>query len=306
LPNFDGLSALRIVREQSPDLPFIIVSGTLGDEKAVEVLKLGATDYVLKDRLSRLAPAILRALKDVESQKAQRRDQEQLERALRLDSLGRVAATIAHEMNNVLMSIQAAAARLPVTTDPATLLRIDEQIDLAIRRGQRITGEVARFTTPSEPVTEVVNVGAWLKRFSGDIRGIAGSNIELALEVSREDLIAHADLTQLEQVLTNLVTNARDAMPSGGGIAISAVDASGAGSNYIEIAVTDTGSGMTPDVMVHIFEPLFTTKRTGTGLGLAVSYQMVIAQGGQMFVESQPGLGTIFRVLVPRAPIRVA
>ncbi|HEX3582343.1 MAG TPA: response regulator, partial [Thermoanaerobaculia bacterium] len=117
LPTFDGVAALGIVRENDAELPFIIVSGTLGDEKAVEVLKLGATDYVLKDRLSRLVPAIERALRDRQQRDEQRRIEAQLERARRMDSLGRVAGTIAHEMNNVLMSIQTAIQLLREAPD---------------------------------------------------------------------------------------------------------------------------------------------------------------------------------------------
>jgi signal transduction histidine kinase len=300
LPAFDGLSALRIVREQSADLPFLIVSGTLGDEKAVEVLKLGATDYVLKDRLSRLVPAIHRARKEVEEQRARQFAQAQVERSRRLDSLGRVAGTIAHEMNNVLMLIQTAVGQFRIRKDEETVGRVSDQITQAIRRGHRITNEVTRFTSPVAPEIAPVNLPEWLGGFVGDLRPVVGIGIDLRLQTPPStELIASSDVRQLEQVMTNLVVNARDAMPRGGRIEISLGQGSPAGPNYVEIVVSDNGTGMTPEVLAQIFEPLFTTKRAGTGLGLAVSFQMVAAQGGQMYAESEPGVGTKVHVLLP-------
>jgi signal transduction histidine kinase len=299
LPTFDGVSALRIVRGKSLETPFIIVSGTVGDEKAVEILKLGATDYVLKDRLNRLPPAILRALKDIEDVAARRRAESLLEQSRRLDSLGRVAATIAHEMNNVLMMIQSGAEQLRSGTDPADVQRLSKQIVQAVKRGQRITGEVMRFTRPAEPDLHSLNVAAWLRDFSTDLRGTLGNAVVLQTDIPATDLFVSADQRQLEQVLTNVVVNARDAMRDGGYIALMVGESVLGGRQYIEISIADTGSGMPPDVVARVFEPLFTTKRSGTGLGLAVSYQIIAAHGGQMYVESEVGRGTVFHILLP-------
>jgi signal transduction histidine kinase len=298
LPSFDGLSALRIVRASSAEMPFIIVSGTLGDEKAVEVLKEGATDYILKDRLNRLAPAILRALKDIAELAARRRAETLLEESRRLDSLGRMAGTIAHELNNVLMMVSSAAEQL--RREPSAALAVADRITEAVKRGQRITSEVMRFAKPAEPERQLLNLHTWLTAFAAELRAALGQPFTLLLDSLRENLHVSADRHQLEQVMTNLIVNARDAIPRGGTITIRIDDAAFEGGALIEISVADTGTGMSEDTLAHIFEPLFTTKRSGTGLGLAVSYQIVIAHGGRMYAESQPGSGTVLHVLLPR------
>ncbi|HEX7138019.1 MAG TPA: ATP-binding protein [Vicinamibacterales bacterium] len=302
LPQFDGLSALRIAQTHDPELPFLVVSGTLGDEKAVEVLRLGATDYVLKDRLSRLVPAIERALRERAQRQEQRRVEEQLERARRMDTLGRVAGTIAHELNNVLMSINMAVPPLRESPDRRTAERVADQILAAVKRGQRVTGEVARFTTPTKPETAVVDLTDWLKAFSTELQAFVGSRVVVETDLAVSSLPAAVDVRQLEQVMTNLAANARDAMmPQGGRLTIGLRRAVQAGRDYAEITAADSGSGMPPEVLARLFEPLFTTKRSGTGLGLAVSYQMITTQGGLMYAESTLGSGTFFHILVPAA-----
>lgn len=301
VPGFGGLEALRITREHDPDLPFIVVSGTLGDEKAVEVLKLRATDYVLKDRLGRLVPAIERALEEKRQRRQQRTAEAQLERARRMDTLGRVAGTIAHEMNNVLMAIQSAVPPLRESPNRWTAARIADQILIAVKRGQRVTEEVARFSTPIAPESSAVDLTAWLKVFARELHAFAGEEIVIDLDLPAGALEALVDVRQLEQVIANLASNARDAMPGGGRLVIGLRRTTQGGRDYAEITVTDSGSGMSPDVLGRLFEPLFTTKRHGTGLGLAVSYQMVTAQGGDMYAESIPGIGTTFHVLLPAA-----
>jgi signal transduction histidine kinase len=301
LPLFDGLTAVRIAQEHDPEIPVIIVSGTLGDEKAVEVLKHGATDYVLKDRLSRLVPAVERALQDRARRVEQRHVEAQLERARRMDSLGRVAGTIAHEINNVLMSIQTSASPLRASPDRRMAELIGDQILTAVKRGQRVTGEVARFATPIAPQTAVVDLAAWLRVFAVELRAFVGERVATEIDVPAGEVLASADLRQIEQVVTNLAANARDAMPQGGRVVIALRRTSQAGREYADITLSDSGSGMPPEVLARLFEPLFTTKRTGTGLGLAVSFQMVTAQGGEMHAESTPGSGTVFHVLLPAA-----
>lgn len=301
LPGFSGLGALEITREHDREVPFLIVSGTLGDEKAVEVLRLGATDYVLKDRLSRLVPAIERALEENRQRREQRNAEAQLERARRMDSLGRVAGTIAHEMNNVLMALESAIVPLRERPDGRTAAAVAEQIMNAVRRGQRVTQEVARYSTPVAPETAVVDLTAWLKVFVRQLHAFTGEHVVIDLDLAAGVLPAVIDVRQIEQVIANLASNARDAMAEGGRLVIALRRVTQAGKAYAEIVVADSGSGMTAEVLSRLFEPLFTTKRRGTGLGLFVSYQMVKAQGGDLYAESAPGVGTTFHVLLPAA-----
>jgi signal transduction histidine kinase len=300
LPTFDGLSALRIVRERYPDLPFLIVSGTLGDEKAVEVLKLGATDYVLKDRLSRLAPAILRAREALAEHLGRQRAESLLEQSRRIESLGRLAATMSHEFNNVLMIIQTASSQLE-RSDAAIAQQIAKRIGDAVKRGQRITSDVARFTRPAGLNLRPLDIKTWAASFSADLRSLLGPGVILSLETPPADLQVRADQRQLEQVLTNLAINARDAMSRGGLATLTIEEVALGDQKYAEIALSDTGTGIDPDTLTHVFEPLFTTKAAGTGLGLAVCYQVIAAHGGEMFAESTLGAGSVFHILLPLA-----
>jgi signal transduction histidine kinase len=300
LPTFDGLSALRLVRDRYPDLPFLIVSGTLGDEKAVEVLKLGATDYVLKDRLSRLVPAILRAREELAERLGRQRAETLLEQSRRIESLGRLATTISHEFNNVLMIIQSSVTQLERGGDPAMVQHFAKRIAEGVKRGQQITSDIARFSRPAKLNLQPLDVNAWATSFSADLRSLLGWGVTLKLQTPAENIEVRADQRQLEQVLTNLAINARDAMPRGGLATVTIEEVALGDQKYAEIAFGDTGTGIEPDTLVHIFEPLFTTKRSGTGLGLAVCYQVIAAHGGVMYAESTPGAGSVFRILLPR------
>ncbi len=296
LPGFDGIEALAIVRAELPEMPFVIFSGSIGDERAVAILKQGANDYVLKDRMNRLPAAILRARQDALDRLERVRMGLQLEQTQRIDSLGRVAATVAHEFNNVLMMIQSAASALHrEPANPAAVERVAERIGQAIQRGTRITQEVARFARPAEPALRPIDVNAWVRTLAEDARRILERELVLDLIVLSGAQIL-GDSEQLYQVLSNLVVNARDAIAGAGRITLTVDEID----QFVRFTVRDTGPGVPPDVLPRIFEPFFTTKRTGTGLGLAVSFQTIVAHGGQIYAESSEE-GATFYVLLPRA-----
>ncbi|HEV7921074.1 MAG TPA: PAS domain S-box protein [Thermoanaerobaculia bacterium] len=237
----------------------------------------------------------------------------QLEQAHRLTSLGRLAATIAHEFNNVLMGISPFVELLR-RSDQSPERRLDclEHISKSVKRGKRITEEILRFTNPAEPVLDAVDVMTWSDAFALEARSILGVRHTLAVHLTTPGVKVLADAGQLHQIVMNLVLNARDAMPNGGVVALSmgieqrepaelrygVVRDPG---SHLHIAVEDHGCGMPPETLRHIFEPLFTTKRTGTGLGLAVTHQVVMRHGGQLFVESTPDVGTTFHIFLPLA-----
>lgn len=221
----------------------------------------------------------------------------QLEQAGRVASLGRLAATIAHEFNNVLMAISISVDVLRRDNLSAERRSMAiERITAAIERAKRITGEILRFTRPADAALALVNVGALLTDFAAEARSLLKSDQEIRVEAP-ESLFVNGDRNLLHQVLTNLVMNARDALEGAGMIVIGARHEQ----RYVHLFVSDTGAGMTPDVLEQVFEPLFTTKRSGTGLGLAVVHQIVIRHGGQISVQSTPGVGTTFDILLPFA-----
>ena len=226
-----------------------------------------------------------------------RRLEAQLEQAGRVASLGRLAATVAHEFNNVLMGISPFAEVLRRdNVRPEVRIKALEHIGSALERGKRITSEILRFTQPAEPVLSPVNVGTLLSDFVSEASSLLPDGQEVRIE-GDERLFVNGDRNLLHQTLTNLVLNARDAMPHGGTIVIGARR----GASGVHLYVSDTGVGMPRDVLDHVFEPLFTTKRSGTGLGLSVVHQIVTRHGGEIFAESKPGTGTTFHIFLPAA-----
>lgn len=249
----------------------------------------------------------VQTFRDIEQRKLL---EKQLEQATRLSSLGRLAATIAHEFNNVLMGIQPfnELIRKLATADPR-VQKATEQIGRSIQRGKGVTQEILRFTRPAQPNMQRIELEEWLNDFAGEMRGVLGDKIQLLFNVPAEKLVLRGDPLQLMQVFSNLVLNARDVLPNGGTITLIAEPPSNRGvypfgivpspQNYVHFAVNDTGPGMSGETMTKIFEPLFTTKRTGTGLGLAVTHQIVQRHGGFIFVESELGKGSTFHVFLP-------
>ncbi|HKR63473.1 MAG TPA: PAS domain S-box protein [Thermoanaerobaculia bacterium] len=225
-----------------------------------------------------------------------------LEQARRVDSLGRVAATVAHEFNNALMTIQPAVDILARRYgSDEKIARLAEQLSSGVKRGKRISQQILRFANPAEPARKRLDVCEWLHDVVGELRTVVGKNALVTIACD-DELVIDADADQLHQLVTNLVVNARDAMTSGGTIAVGARRDDDA----VEISVRDEGSGIPADVLPHLFEPLFTTKRNGTGIGLPVCQQIAAMHGGSITVESEMGIGTLVRTRIPSAPVSAA
>jgi two-component system, cell cycle sensor histidine kinase and response regulator CckA len=237
----------------------------------------------------------------------------QLVQAKRLGGLGRLAATVAHEFNNVLMGMQPFVELMqrPDVT-PQIISKGAWHIANSIQRGRRIVLDILRFSQPHVPVTDAVGLGAWWEAFAPEAEAVLGNLILVESTIPAHGLYAVADRGQLDQVIANLVANARDAMPGGGRLTVSArvprPDAKFAfgvvphPERFVQLTVRDTGCGMPPEVMDRIFEPLFTTRQSGgTGLGLAVAHQVMRQHGGYIFVESEEGRGSAFHVFLPKA-----
>lgn len=243
------------------------------------------------------------AIVDVTEQRAL---QSQLEQVQRVSQLGQLAANMAHEFNNVLMGIQPFVELIRrATPENARVQDSTTRIMQSVQRGKKVTDEILRFTRRIEPTFTTLDVRQWLMEFLPEATAIAGTNLQIELQLPEQPLELDGDVAQLNQVLTNLVANARDASATGTRLIISAAparaanDAPDARMQWLEVRVQDFGTGMTPSVLEQMFEPLFTTKRNGTGLGLAISQQVVAKHGGTITAESEPGRGTTFRILLP-------
>jgi PAS domain S-box-containing protein len=222
-----------------------------------------------------------------------------LEQINHIDSLGRMAATIAHEFNNVLMGIQPFAEVIRrKTAKDATLQKAADHIINSVARGKTITQDILRISKAAEPQTQSVELIPWLEHLVSEIRVLVGARVAVELDVPVWDtLFVRCDPSQMQQVLTNLALNARDAMAGEGTLRLVA-KRTGA---LVRMIVTDTGCGIPPETLPYIFEPLFTTKHSGTGLGLAVAQQIVIRNGGTIVVKSVVGEGTRFQIDLPSA-----
>ncbi|HWW60166.1 MAG TPA: ATP-binding protein, partial [Thermoanaerobaculia bacterium] len=221
-----------------------------------------------------------------------------LEEAKRMSSLGQVAASLAHEFNNVLMGIQPFVQ--VIARDGAATPVVHEalgHITRSIGRGKRASQEILRFANPKEPQLFVIDARVWLPTLLGQLVAALPSSIALSSSMESDVSFLRGDREHLEQVITNLVFNARDAIAGSGTIHVGMSVAGG----LVRISVLDDGPGIAPNILGRIFEPLFTTKRNGTGLGLAIARRLMEGQGGSLTVENRAEGGSAFHLFVPAA-----
>jgi two-component system cell cycle sensor histidine kinase/response regulator CckA len=244
----------------------------------------------------------------------QRRLEEQLVQARKMEAVGRLAGGIAHDFNNVLAVIQGFAWISHSGLVPADPMREDlDQVLRAVDRAVGLTRQLLAFSRKQVFHLEVIDVNALVTDVQKMLNRVIGEDVELQTRLSPTAGRVRADAGQLEQVLLNLAVNARDAMPRGGVLNIETshvfVDEDDGQlrlelepGEYVMIAVSDTGVGMDRPTMDHIFEPFFTTKEMGrgTGLGLSTVYGIVKQSRGHITVDSRPGVGTTFRIYLPR------
>lgn len=313
MPGFNGTAALRIVQELNPDIPFIFVSGTIGEDVAVEAMRNGAHDYVMKGKLKRLAPAIRRELQEAALRREHKRIELQMRHLEKFEVIGKLAGGIAHDFNNVLGAIQGWAElglqESPIESRPANLF---QSIHSQSLRAAGLTRQLLAYARRQILEPRNIDLNQVLAETGGMLRRVIGENIAIKMDLSSEPLVIRADPSQIEQVIMNLCLNGRDAMRQGGELRIktSHVDFDHdyckqhsyvRPGRYVELSVSDTGTGMDGETMKHIFEPFFTTKGVGqgTGLGLATTFAIVKQHLGCVETESEVGKGTTFHIYLP-------
>ena len=239
-----------------------------------------------------------------------RKLERQVSQAQKMEAVGQLAGGVAHDFNNVLTAIRAAADLALAEVGPGSVREDLQQIDKAAERAAHLTQQLLAFSRRQVLQPQSTDLNLVVTETSALVSRVIGDNIELVERFAPGLPAVLVDRAQLQHVILNLCINARDAMPDGGTITIQ-TSASDLDESYVEsrlvpvagryavIEISDDGSGMSTETLSRIFEPFFTTKSEGTGLGLATAYGIVNQTGGHVAVESEIGVGTLFKIYLP-------
>jgi signal transduction histidine kinase len=315
LPDGTGLELIHDAKERGATKPFILMTGFGSGAIDEAALREGAADYVEKQLVgTHLERSIRYALRDWQADRALREREDQLRQAQKMEAIGRLAGGIAHDFNNLLTAIvgytDIVFERLP-PEDQTT--RDVKEIRKAADRATALTRQLLAFSRKQFLHPTVLDLNDTVTSLLQMLPRVIGEHIETVTRLAAPLGRVKADSSQLEQVLVNLVLNARDAMPAGGTITIETanvevtpVRVAGEGLGvkpgpYVLLTITDTGTGMDQETRSHVFEPFFTTKAKGkgTGLGLATVYGIVDQSGGAIAIDTALGRGTTVRIYLP-------
>jgi signal transduction histidine kinase len=278
-------------------------------------MRAGVRDCLTDDELSRLAPVIGRELAVIAERRERRALEEQLRHAQRMEAVGRLASGIAHDFNNLLMAVTGYTELLLDRLEPQDPLRdVADGIRGATARASALTRQLLSFSRRQDPSPGVLDLNLLVTDMHRMLQRVIGEHIELGVSLAPGESRVTADRGQIEQVIMNLVVNARDAMPGGGRLRLTTAHVTVAAGepvppagpepgSYVALEVQDTGQGMDEQTRARLFEPFFTTKdpTKGTGLGLSTVQAIVQASGGFVAVDSHVGEGATFRIMLPLA-----
>ncbi len=315
MAGFSGMHALELAKRVAPETPFLFVTGSLDEETAAQCVKAGAWDYVLKDRLTRLIPAVTASLELRATRDALKRSEEQLLQTQKMDALGRLAGGVAHDYNNLTTAILGYTTLVLETLEAGDPRRADlEEVYRAGERAADLSHQLLAFSRKQVIKAQRISLNAVVSDTDRLMTRLIGEHITMNTMLAADLPAVYSDPGQLQQVLVNLVVNARDAMPEGGTLSIETDEAlvtvehliRHAEANpgpHVRLRVSDTGIGMDQETQDRVFEPFFTTKPRGqgTGLGLATVYGIVRQSGGHITIDSTPRAGTTFSVYLPVA-----
>jgi PAS domain S-box-containing protein len=308
----------RALARQPHDRP----SQIIGQRLELEAVRADGTRFPIELSVSRIDDAagirFTAWIRDLTERRrtedALRLSEAQLRQAQKMEAVGRLAGGVAHDFNNVLTAIFGYADLVLDSLDAGDARREDvEEIKRAAHRAAALTRQLLAFSRKQVMQPRQVNLNGIIENLETLLLKLIGQEIVLQIDAEPSLWIVKADPGQIEQVLMNLASNARDAMPEGGRLTIATANedllpddaASLVGieaGRFVRLTVSDTGHGIPEHVRAHIFEPFFTTKEQGkgTGLGLSTVYGIVKQSGGWVYLDEAPGSGTSFRIYLPR------
>jgi signal transduction histidine kinase len=321
IPGFGALEALKIADELGSEVPFIVVSGVIGEEAAADCMRAGAHDFVLKDSLSRLVPAIERELAESKRHAEQARmraelarSEELLLRSEKLRGLGEMAAGISHDLKNLLnpLSLHIQLIERAIAKGQAeNALESLREMRSILDRGVTTVEQLRDYGKVSH---EKRHTPVGLVRLVREARSIShprmvtrGSGRHRVVERLASDVVVVANAGEVVTATVNLIVNAVDAMPSGGTITLEVAEeireVDGCRARFGLVRVSDDGPGMSDDLRARIFEPFFTTKgHEGTGMGLAMVRACMERHRGAVELTTAIGRGTTFTLFFPVEP----
>lgn len=304
---------LAPLRDSSGTITGLIPSGTIIEERVQAERALRALADDLEITVARRTAALHEANAQLTEEIARREAaQDALIKSQKMEAMGRLVAGVAHDFNNILAAVLSGLSLIGRKLDDPEAHKLLDMSTNAAMRGTGLVKQLLAFARQQPLAPERIEMTAFLAELEPLLRVSAGSGVELSVDDDGSSGAILADAAQLQSALLNLVINARDAMPDGGGsirIVARAVQAPGPDAlrdlgqgDYVAISVIDTGSGMTPEVLARVVEPFFTTKTVGKGTGLGVSMVHGFAHqsGGGLKIESEIGKGTAMTIFLPR------
>ena len=320
LPDLTGIEAIHILQEKNIKLPVILITGMGNELIAVDSLREGAIDYILKKNIAGFAVRVSRALdiwadrQAIETVEAEKKKlQQQLFQSQKMDSVGRLAGGIAHDFNNLLTGIMGyASLSLRSLPEGAPVSKNIQTIIDVSKRASNLVKQLLLFSRKIPLEFKFLDINSLIEENVGFIRRMVEETVDIRSDLAADLPMLKSDQGQLAQVLMNFAINYRDAMQGNGVLTIKteAISADSelvankpalGASEYIVISVSDTGCGIDKEDQSKIFDPFFTTKEVGkgTGLGLSIVYSIVKGHGGWVDVQSVKGEGSTFRVFLP-------
>ena len=311
LPGFSGERALRLLRAQDKRTPFIFVSGTIGEAAAIEALRGGATDYILKGNMARLPSAVRSAVANAAERRARDLAEAELVKAQRFETLAILAGSLGHDLRNILQPVLMATQLIESKGSDPEIQRLCAMIRNCSDQGLELVSAMMALARGGQSGSDNrIKLAALLDAIGLLFKPSLPKNVDLVIDDVDPALEIPGKANELQQCLLNLALNAVQAMPDGGCLKIMVErfkpdpdffreEEPRHGTDYVRISVSDTGHGMDQGTLDKLFTPFFTTKASGNGLGLVSCRRFVENHHGVLRVTSEVGVGSRFDLCLP-------